>query len=716
MIGAHSDDDFNRAPRLFCTLGGSWPVIPETYAFTNPEALPLYSNLPATRPPAVGEIWVVATAAAAQQHGARLRRWAAALGVGLRLWWLEGMSDLHSESDVRAMADLIYRLAYHAGRDRPPPVLGLAGGRKTMSADLQRAGQVFGHSALVHVLDRIDEKQRAILSQYQGRPDAFTGPLPEELAGSLLPVLVAAGAPPSEAVTAERYHLDEAAGPLPPAGAVSPDTCFLDAVESIQHQAESLLANYRLQLSAEEPAGNFRALYALPAATVETLRRERIGTDPVRRDQEIAWLDTLPKAELHCHLGGILSVPEMIEAAQAEAVRVDRARRWRDDLEADFASLRRWIDHGDLTAIVNWLGRDAHGRPDFKALRRRWPCLPEPLGVCAFLLAFADAPEALDAIIFGDWCDPVRFHAIGIERYEALGDLQGSGLLQSRATLRATLDILARQARERHITYLELRCSPLNYTRGGLSGDAVIDELLAAAEAMAGHTDLRLLFIASRHGDRQRIEEHIALAQGRLERDKSFARRFVGFDLAGAEHARAPAELRGDFRPLRERVVHLTIHAGEDTSVQNIWEAAYELNADRIGHGLTLAENADLLARFRDREIALEMCPSSNDQIVGFCDHLLGRGKHPYPLAHYLAEGLRVTINTDDPGMSRTHLSAEYHKAAALTEGGLSHWQVLRLIRNGFQAAFCSREDRRHHLLRAEEKIVRQLTNGGKPA
>ena len=585
-----------------------------------------------------------------------------------------------------------------------------------MSADLQRAGQVLGHGGLLHVIDRLDEEHRAALLAYQDRPDAFTGPLPEELADAFLPVLVAAAAPASEAVVAKRACLDEIAGPLPQSGSVPPDTRFLETVESIQRLAESLLANYRLQLSADEPAGSFRALYALPAATVEALRRVHIGTDPARREDEIAWLDTLPKAELHCHLGGILSTADLIEVAQAETVRVDQARCARADLDADLTRLRRWVDHDDLDAIIGWLGQCPHGRSNFKALRRRWPGLPEPLGVCAFLLAFADAPEVLDALVFDDWRDPVCFHAIGIERYEALGDLQGSGLLQSRAALRATLAILARQARARRITYMELRCSPLNYTQGDLSGDAVIDELLTVAEAMAGHTDLRLLFIASRHGDPQHIKEHIALAQRRLERDEGFARRFVGFDLAGAEHVRAPVDLREAFRPLRERIVHLTIHAGEGEPVQNIWEAAYELNADRIGHGLTLVHNPELLARFRDRDIALEMCPSSNDQIVGFRDHLLGRGTSSYPLAEYLASGLRVTVNTDDPGISRTHITAEYHKAAALTEGGLSHWQVLQLIRNGFQAAFCGREDRRNLLLQAEKEVVQKLMNGSKPA
>ncbi len=685
-------------------------MVPETYGCTNPEALPLYSQVLAPWPPAVNAIWVVTTATAASRHGARLQHWAGELGVFLSLWWPDGMDDIDSPEDARHMADLIYRLVFHARQQRgQAPVLSLAGGRKTMSADLQRAGQLIGHRGLIHVLDRLDAATREALAAYERRDDAFTRPLPENLAEAFQPVLLSPGEVGSEALETEGDRLAEIAGPPPPPGAVPRDTRFIDAIEDIQRRAQSLLANYRLQLSEREPAGNFRALYALPARTVEHLRASRVGTDPARRDAELDWLRRLPKAELHCHLGGILNPAEMIEVARAEAERVWQARRKHPPLNADLQRLETWIRYDDLAALQRWLGHGKKGWPEFKKLRHRWSMLPEPLGVCAFLLAFEDRPEQLDALIFGELADPRRFHGIGIERYEALGDLQGSGLLQSVATLDTALNCLARQCREQNIAYLELRCSPLNMTRGELDGATVIDRLLRAAETMAGHTDLRLIFIASRHGDREKIEAHIELALNRIEQE-AFRQRFVGFDLAGAEHVRAPAELREDFRPLRERVIHLTIHAGEGEDPQNIWQAAYELNADRIGHGLTLCQCPELLDRFRDRDIALEMCPSSNDQIVGYRDHLLGRGENAYPLADYLAAGLRVTINTDDPGMSRTDLTREYHKAAALTRDGLTYWQILQLVRNGFRAAFCDHQSRRVHLLAAEKAVAYLLT------
>ena len=123
---------------------------------------------------------------------------------------------------------------------------------------------------------------------------------------------------------------------------------------------------------------------------------------------------------------------------------------------------------------------------------------------------------------------------------------------------------------------------------------------------------------------------------------------------------------------------------------ENIWEAVYCLNAERIGHGLTLVEREnDLMPKFRDRRIGIEMCPSSNYQIVGFKDNYYADQDLPeYPLRKYMDNKLRVCINTDDPGMSRTDITNEYLKAARLTRGGLSVWEILGLLYNSFDLAF----------------------------
>lgn len=91
----------------------------------------------------------------------------------------------------------------------------------------------------------------------------------------------------------------------------------------------------------------------------------------------------------------------------------------------------------------------------------------------------------------------------------------------------------------------------------------------------------------------------------------------LGLDLAGDEGTHNPADLASGFAPAFADCMPVTIHAGECEAAENIWQAAYHLHADRIGHGLTLAANPQLAARFRDRGICLTLCPSSNREVVG---------------------------------------------------------------------------------------------------
>lgn len=152
--------------------------------------------------------------------------------------------------------------------------------------------------------------------------------------------------------------------------------------------------------------------------------------------------------------------------------------------------------------------------------------------------------------------------------------------------------------------------------------------------------------------------------------------------------------------------------------MHSIWEAVYQLSAERIGHGLSLKDDPDLLEKFMERNIAVEMCPSSNFQIVGFHDafvHAATERLPCYPLKEYLDKGLRVTVNSDNPGISRTDFTNELHMAARLTPGGLSIWDMLRLIKNGFKAAFSGRRRQHEMLLEAEREILELIREGLPP-
>jgi adenosine deaminase len=129
--------------------------------------------------------------------------------------------------------------------------------------------------------------------------------------------------------------------------------------------------------------------------------------------------------------------------------------------------------------------------------------------------------------------------------------------------------------------------------------------------------------------------------------------RFVGVDLAGNE-VNFPCRLfESAFKPAIASGSRITIHAGEATGPENIWEAVELLGAQRIGHGIACVKDPELMRYLSERSICLEMCPTSN-----WLTHAVARLEdHPLPLA--LRAGIPVSINTDDPAVFGVTLDEE---------------------------------------------------------
>lgn len=700
---------------LLTTMGTTWQIVPELIGFTNPEDVDLYKHHPEQMEIkqlrnkfaicAVKAVWVVTTVAMTNAIK-DLENWHQQVvpNLDLKIFPCVGVDDLSTADECERMADLIFRTVLHAAESSENLLISLAGGRKTMSADMQRAAFFFGCHALLHVIDRNNAYQKL-------KHCFFAEPLSRDEADCIMP-LVLQQQIPGDRLTAIPHPLTPLQYPFK-----TNDKSLIKEIKHRQNSASDIFHNFATEILAGEQT-NFRRLYTLSPEQVKRLKETRIGIFPEQGQLERSWLQTLPKAELHCHFGGILSTEEMVWVAQAETAMVTDLRHAHKEFDTWLKRVESAVFKQDKAFLIRQM-QDAG-----KALRYRFSTIPEPFAVCGFLSAFAEAPDLLDELIFAELRYPEKFHAIGIERYEPLGDLQGSGLLQTEGVIRRACAVLKAQTQRENITYLELRCSPNNYTRGGLTGEQVVsimldtlnDDGIDRVPGMKTNDDkmhscrFQLIFIASRHGSMEKIYKHIDLAKDLLDKNEHFRAHFSGFDLAGAESAKKPSELRTAFLPLMERCLQLTIHAGEDEAVENIWQAVYHLNADRIGHGLTLGDNPELMQRFIDRKIAVELCPSSNFQIVGFKDaDFPEKNTGQYPLKNYLSEGVKVTLNTDDPGISRTTISNEYLKAARMTQGGLTSWEILQLIRNGYRAAFAHHKIKGKCLVDAETQIMKLI-------
>ncbi|WP_203884841.1 adenosine deaminase [Planotetraspora kaengkrachanensis] len=173
--------------------------------------------------------------------------------------------------------------------------------------------------------------------------------------------------------------------------------------------------------------------------------------------------------------------------------------------------------------------------------------------------------------------------------------------------------------------------------------EAVLDGL---AEGQAAHgVQCRVLLDHSRRRSVERARRTVELAA----RHPAVA----GVGVAGEEsHPLAPfAEV---FAAAGDAGLHVVHHAGETCGAASVREAIGPGGAERLGHGIRVLDDAELVAEVRDRAIPLEVCPSSN-VALGIAGSLAA-----HPLPRLRDAGLVVTLNTDIPSIAGTTLTQEY--------------------------------------------------------
>jgi aminodeoxyfutalosine deaminase len=160
-------------------------------------------------------------------------------------------------------------------------------------------------------------------------------------------------------------------------------------------------------------------------------------------------------------------------------------------------------------------------------------------------------------------------------------------------------------------------------------------------------------------------------------------RHVVGVGIGGDELKAPPELFRGVYAYAADHDLRLTAHAGETGPPESIW-GALNLHAERIGHGFTAAQDADLIEELAQRQIPVELCITSNLR-TGVCKNIT-----EHPTRNYFDQGVMITLNTDDPALFGTTLSREYQLAQETF--GFSDEHLRELARNSFEASFLPAE------------------------
>jgi len=235
---------------------------------------------------------------------------------------------------------------------------------------------------------------------------------------------------------------------------------------------------------------------------------------------------------------------------------------------------------------------------------------------------------------------------------------------------------VARELARQQVRYAELTITPYSSVKRGIAAKAfceAIEDARRGARSDFG-IELRWCFDIPGEAGLPAAEETLRVALE--ERPDGL----ISFGLGGPEVGVPRPQFKPYFDQARAAGLHSAPHAGETTGPETIWSAIRDLGAERIGHGISAAQDPQLMAYLAEHGIPLEVSPTSNVRTRAVA------AIEEHPLAKLVGAGVRVSINSDDPPMFGTTLEEEYAVAARLL--GLGEAGVAGLARAAVDQSF----------------------------
>jgi adenosine deaminase len=225
---------------------------------------------------------------------------------------------------------------------------------------------------------------------------------------------------------------------------------------------------------------------------------------------------------------------------------------------------------------------------------------------------------------------------------------------------RSVYEVIGKEYRGSRVTQIELRFNPM---KRNLNSELDLDHIIHAAlrgmdRAMLEYgVKAGLIFCLAREFDH-------ALNAILVEKAIKYRTRGVyGIDLAGTEknalelRPEVAAQYEDLFEKARKAGLKCTVHTGETkgTGAEGVMAVLERLKPHRIGHGIRAAYDETAMKMLRERDVVLELCPTSNlhTKAVEGLDELR------HIIKTFWDRRVKFTINTDGPYLLETDMRRE---------------------------------------------------------
>jgi adenine deaminase len=240
------------------------------------------------------------------------------------------------------------------------------------------------------------------------------------------------------------------------------------------------------------------------------------------------------------------------------------------------------------------------------------------------------------------------------------------------------------KAHSQNVVYAEVFFDPQAHTTRGIPFGTFIEGFHRAqrdAEASLGlRTQLIMCFLRDMSADS---------AMETLEESLPYKDWIIGVGLDSDEKDNPPVKFKNVFGRARSEGYRLTMHCDVDqaNSVEHIWQCLHDIGVERIDHGVNSLEDANLIKEINSRGLGLTVCPISNRYVTG---DLKAR-----EIKAMLEQGMRVTVNSDDPAYFPGYMNENLIAAQAAV--GLTRDEIIQLSRNAFTIAWLAEQDKNRY-------------------